>query len=209
MFVRGVARTWSDPPVRNMRIAVSGTHCSGKSTLVEEFLLRHQSYKYEPEAYEALYELADDTYPESTAESFFAQLEYHVNRLQLYREGDRVIFERSPLDYVAYLNAFSSLRRSSADSDLATRSVSIARDAVRLLDMIVFLPGSEIDAVNDDDDPALRDAVDTLLEDYLINDALRVFADSSPYVVELTGSINARLRAVELLMTSLSKEGVT
>jgi len=190
-----------------MRIAVSGTHCSGKSTLVEEFLLQHHSYEHEPEAYEALHELSD-AFPEPTAESFFAQLAYHVNRLHLYRQGDRVIFERSPFDYVAYLAAFSSLKRSSADSYLAKQSVSIARDAVRLLDMIVFLPGSEIDAVSDDEDPTLRDAVDTILEDYLINDALGVLGASGPYVVQLTGSINARLRTVELLMASLVKEGV-
>jgi hypothetical protein len=189
-----------------MRIAVSGTHCSGKSTLVEEFLLQHNSYKHEPEAFEALQ--SDDAFPEPTAESFFAQLEYHINRLRLYRQGDRVIFERSPFDYVAYLAAFSSLRRSSADSYLAKQSFSIAHDSFRLLDIIVFLPGSEIDAVSADEDPALRDAVDTILEDYLINDALGVLGASGPHVVQLTGSINARLRTLELLMTSLAKEGL-
>ena len=191
-----------------MRIAVSGTHCSGKSTLVEEFLLKHNSYRHEPEAYEALHELSDDIFPEPTAESFFAQLEYHVNRLQLYRQGDRVIFERSPFDYIAYLSAFSSLQRSSADSYLAKRSVSIARDAVHLLDLIVFLPGSEIDTVGDDEDPALRDAVDMILEDYLMNDSLEALAGGRPPVVQLTGTINARLRTIEAMMTSLSKEGV-
>ena len=37
-----------------MRIAVTGTHGSGKTTLIEDFLERHPRYEHEPEPYLAL-----------------------------------------------------------------------------------------------------------------------------------------------------------
>ena len=40
-----------------MRIAVSGSHSVGKSTLIAGFLSRHPEYAHEPEAFEVL---ADD-----------------------------------------------------------------------------------------------------------------------------------------------------
>ena len=32
-----------------MRIVVSGSHCSGKSTLIEDFVAAHPEYVHEPE----------------------------------------------------------------------------------------------------------------------------------------------------------------
>jgi len=37
-----------------MRIAISGTHCCGKSTLIDELLITHPEFHHEPEAYEAM-----------------------------------------------------------------------------------------------------------------------------------------------------------
>ena len=37
-----------------MRIAVSGTHCSGKSTLLQDFAAAHRDYESVPEPYELL-----------------------------------------------------------------------------------------------------------------------------------------------------------
>ena len=39
-----------------MRVAVSGTHCCGKSTLIDAFLLTHSDFAHEPEPYTALTE---------------------------------------------------------------------------------------------------------------------------------------------------------
>ena len=185
-----------------MRIAISGTHCSGKSTLIEEFLHTHPSFEHEPEPYEALQELHDEAFPEPTAESFFAQLEYQVDRLQRYKPGARVIFERSPLDYVAYLSALLTLKRSSADSHLAKQSKSIAQAAIRLLDVIAFLPGNEIGQVSDDEDPRLRDEVDAELENILLNDSLEMFGDATPRIVQLTGSTAQRLEVLNSIIAS-------
>ncbi|HEX7830976.1 MAG TPA: hypothetical protein VF787_15075, partial [Thermoanaerobaculia bacterium] len=62
-----------------MRIAISGTHGSGKSTLIDDFLHAHRDYAHEPEPYEWLDEPA-----EPDAESFYRQLELSVERLRRY-----------------------------------------------------------------------------------------------------------------------------
>ena len=43
-----------------MRVAISGTHCCGKSTLIDEFLSAHPDFAHEPEPYTVLQE--DDTF---------------------------------------------------------------------------------------------------------------------------------------------------
>jgi hypothetical protein len=78
------------PAVSNMRIAISGTHCSGKSTLIDEFLLAHPEFTHEPEAYEALQEDHGETFSaEPNAEDFYRQLEYNVGRLRQYGAADQ------------------------------------------------------------------------------------------------------------------------
>ena len=179
-----------------MRIAISGTHCSGKSTLIADFLRGHRSFEHEPEAYEVLQELGGETYPEPTAESFFNQLDYHLQRLQKYQPGARVIFERCPLDYVAYLDGLLTLARPTADRHLAKQSIAIARAAVRWLDLIAFLPGDEIRVACEDEDPELRDVVNEALEHLLMNDSLNLFDDGHPHVVQLTGSAEQRVEVL-------------
>jgi predicted ATPase len=106
-----------------MRIAGSGTHCSGKSTLIDAFLIKHRDYIHESEANEALQELHGYGFAaEPNADDFFRQLEFQVERLREYRSGDCVVFERSPLDYVAYQRALIVLNRDTADTSLAQHS---------------------------------------------------------------------------------------
>jgi deoxyadenosine/deoxycytidine kinase len=60
-----------------MRIAVSGTHGMGKSTLAEDFVERHPEFVLEPEPYYVLQEqFGIDFAEEPTQESFITQLEY-------------------------------------------------------------------------------------------------------------------------------------
>jgi predicted ATPase len=122
-----------------MRVAVSGTHCSGKSTLVEAFLLEHPEYVHEPERTKYCQNFMVESFSEEpSAEDFFRQLEYQVDRLRTYECDDLVILERSPADCVAYLQALIDLERESADLRLVGQSIQIAREAFGFLDLVVF-----------------------------------------------------------------------
>jgi hypothetical protein len=148
-----------------MRLAISGTHCSGKSSLVEAFLLAHPEFTLEPEAYYQLQELYGESFSaEPSSDDFLQQLEYHSERLQQYPPGSQVVFERCAIDYVAYLKALIDLNRHSADVVILNRSIDLARNALQLLDLVVFLPANaSYMYVPDEEDLELRAAVDTNL----------------------------------------------
>jgi len=180
-----------------MRVAVSGTHCSGKSTLIDAFLSAHVRYLFEPEPYEVLSDLYGEGFgAEPSAEDFFRQLQYQVERLHRYGDGDRVIFERSPIDFVAYLLALDDLGRDTADAALTGQSIATARNAVALLDLIVYVPANDV-AAPEDEDLELRSAVDARLERILFDDELGLFTSDRPTILELAGSTAQRLQRLE------------
>jgi len=88
-----------------MRIAVSGAHSQGKSTLVWDWVRRHPHYIREEEPFRVLH-----------AEGYEIEFRQNCNRLhngiQMYYNASRVktygfmsecvIFDRSPVDYIAY-----------------------------------------------------------------------------------------------------------
>ena len=179
-----------------MRIAVSGTHCCGKSTLVAAFLRDHVDYAHEPEAYEALQDVLGEAFAaEPSAEDFYRQLEYHVARLAEHPQDARVIFERCAVDYLAYLLALADLGRETADAGLAKRALTMTRDAVRKLDLIVFVRAEDDDAP-ESEDPELRRAVDARLEGLLVDDDLGMLAAGRPEVLEVFGRTAQRLCAI-------------
>jgi AAA domain-containing protein len=179
-----------------MRIAISGTHCCGKSTLIDSFLAAHGDYVHEAEPYEMLQELHGEAFgAEPTAEDFFRQLEYHVERLRQYSEGDRVICERGPADFVAYLLALDDLGRDTADASLVRQSIEIAGSAVKLLDLMVYIPATGQAPASED--PELRSAVDHWLEEILLNDEFGMFTGHQPLILEISGTTPQRLRTIE------------
>ena len=180
-----------------MRVAISGTHCCGKSTLIDAFLSNHDTYSHEPEPYEALQDLyGEDFGAEPAADEFFRQLEYQVERLQQYSAGDRVIFERGPADFLAYLLALDDLGRDTADAELAKQSISLVRSAMALLDLVVYLPATN-EGVPESEDPELRRAVNARLEGILLDDEFDLFTGDRSLVLEIVGTTEQRLRSLE------------
>jgi len=182
-----------------LRIAISGTHCSGKSSLVEAFLINHPDYFNEAEAYEVLSDQFGDSFSaEPNSDDLFRQLEFHVQRLQKYQECDRVIFERTTVDYVAYLQA---LEKTDLDASLISTAIEITNESVHLIDAIVFLPlyGFYGDAPVDEN-LKLRRRVDDCLQTLLLDDEFNLFAGDGPRVVEATGSTQNRLETINKLL---------
>ena len=60
-----------------MRIVVSGTHASGKSTLISDFVQRHPEYEVLPDPFE----LMDESWDAPSAALFAAQLSVAAARL--------------------------------------------------------------------------------------------------------------------------------
>lgn len=166
-----------------MRIAVSGTHSVGKSTLIDEFLLLHPEYVHEPEPYTTLVEdFGEEFSAEPCVDDFLRQLEFSINLLEKHARSEKVIYERCPLDFLAYLEALEPGR---ADDFLEPVS-----SAVKHLDLIVYLP---IEDNSDAEYPKLRKAVDRRLNAILLDDEFGILITP---VIEASGSTARRLRII-------------
>src|SRR6185369_9745107 len=91
-----------------MRIAVSGTHGVGKSTLIDEFLRVHPEFVHEPEPYTVMVEdFGEEFSAEPCVEDFVRQVEFNIARLHQHAAGENVIYERCPVDFLAYIQALN------------------------------------------------------------------------------------------------------
>jgi len=176
-----------------MRIAVSGSHCTGKSTLVEEFLRVHHGFVHEPEPYTVLVEeFGEEFSAEPCVEDFLRQLEFNIDRLQQYDRGARVIYERCPIDFLAYIECLSRTDQ--------TPVTSRVLEAIQHLDLIVYLPIEDTIDVSHEEFPKLRKAVDRRLGDIYREDDLEIINVAGLAIVEATGPLENRLEIVESAM---------
>src|SRR6476659_2737002 len=118
-----------------MLIVVSGTHASGKSTLIGDFSAAHPAYEVLPDPYELIDEAGD----EPDAALFLAQLGISGRRLLEFERGARVIAERGPLDFLAYLTALDELGRASRPGGHPSRALDLAVAAMAHVDLLVIL----------------------------------------------------------------------
>lgn len=169
-----------------MRIVVSGTHASGKSTLISDFHASRPEYRVLPDPFDDL-----DLDDPSGERSFAVQLRATAVRLQESAGTSAVISERGPLDFLAYLTALERLGRS--DGALLPRATQIVEASMAAVDLIAVVPleDDRMIHVTDDEDPALRSAMDEALLD-LVDDLER--GRLAPRVITITGCPEARLR---------------
>jgi hypothetical protein len=169
-----------------MLIVVSGTHASGKSTLIGDFVARRPDAAALPDPFEFI----DEADAEPDAEVYARQLVISARRLEHVWPG-LTIAERGPLDFLAYLDALDRLGRPTASASLFRQGVPLTARAMSRVDLLVLLP---LDArqpieVDDEEDPVLRAEMDESLFELaddpdLVGDAL---------VVELSGDRPSRL----------------
>ena len=168
-----------------MRIAISGTHGVGKSTLIDEFLRKHQEFTHEPEPYTVMVEdFGEEFSDEPNVEDFRRQLEFNIERLRQHGPGEKVIYERCPIDFLAYIDAL--------ESGTVEAFLEPVAQAMQNLDLIVYLPLDK-DQTLESEYPKLQKAVDRILNTMLLDDELGIV--SAP-VVEARGSTAQRLSVV-------------
>lgn len=183
-----------------VRLAISGTHCSGKTTLAEDFLAAHRDYVHEPEPYEWLEEVFGEAAGgEPNVDDFLRQLELSVDRLRSYRHGAKVVAERSPVDFLAYLLALTDLRRTGRDCQMIASAAELTVSGLASIDLLVVLPLNDRDgiAAPESEDLALREAMNDRLLDLITADEYALFGGGSPRVVEIQGARERRLRLLE------------
>jgi hypothetical protein len=169
-----------------MRIGVSGTHGTGKTTLVGELCARLPGHVPVDEPFVLLEEEDYDFEFPPSVEDYRAQLRRSL--LVLGSCGADVVFDRTPLDFLAYLAVQGADVEREADP-------SVLRSALAGLDLLIITPitaGTErlLPAAQM---PRLRQAVNDTLLDLVYRDPLQAWPDLP--VAELTGPLDQRLKA--------------
>ena len=171
-----------------MRIVISGTHASGKSTLVADLagVLPGCVVLGDP------YELLEESTAGADAASFEAQLLLSSERLLEASDEPAVVAERGPVDFLAYLDALGRLGRPTCSPDRREELEGLAEAAMHRVDLVVVLPLDGTIDVPSDEDPSLRQAMDDVLLELLDEPDLI----GSARVVEIVGEPDERLDAV-------------
>lgn len=145
-----------------MRIVVSGTHASGKSTLIADFHAAHPEYLLFGDPFD---DLENEVIDPAGEASFAGQLRITAARLQASADRPDVIAERGPLDFAAYLIALEQRGRSTGA--LIPRAIEIAAESLAFVDLVALVPLDDHLSIRvpAEEDPVLREAMDLALLD--------------------------------------------
>jgi hypothetical protein len=170
-----------------MRIAISGTHYSGKSTLVDALSEALPQYTTVEEPYHLLQEERYEFAELPSFEDFELQLERSIESLD--ESAPNVIFDRCPADILGYL-----LTHTDAEAFDLKQWLPRIRTAMRKLELLVFLPIEDIDRIvlPLSQDAAYRQRVDEMLKEIVLDDLF----DFDVEVLEVTGSPQRRVEKV-------------
>ena len=169
-----------------MRIGISGAHGTGKTTLAGDLCEHLAGHVTVDEPYLLLEEEGYEFEFPPSQEDYRAQLGRSLRMLR--SSASRVVFERTPLDFLAYLAAQGADIEGEADP-------AALRSALASLDLLVVTPVTpEIERVLPPGMPRLREMVNDTLLDLLSSDPLQAWADVP--VIELSGPLDGRLEAV-------------
>jgi len=203
-----------------MRIAISGSHSLGKSTIVNDWVARHPHFKREEEPYRALglhgpYEiLFRDA---STRLQNGIQLYYNISRVHRYADSSSdVIFDRSPVDYIAYSQYTADQRSTDIDDAFVESMVPVARESLDHLDILAFVPKSEDWPVEMEEDGirpvdhAYRNEVDAIFKQIYREGRFGVMPPSKgpgPLLIELMGPRQERLDQLQSAIDAQKSRG--
>lgn len=164
-----------------MKITIIGAHNVGKTSLAEELLELLSGYTLESEPYYQLEEAGFEFSETPAADDFIKQFNYSVRLIS--NSEDNVIFDRSPLDLLAYLHVIDSGRN-------IQKLFETVPKVMAEMDLIVFVPVEEPDLItgSQNEHPELRSEVNELLYEWI--------SDLGLGVVEVRGTLPERRKQV-------------
>ena len=148
-----------------MRIAICGTHGTGKTTLVEALAPHLPGHDVVDEPYRQLEDEGEEFAERPTAEDFERQLERAIVSLE--HSAADSLFDRGPADLLAYLESVDD-----ADTVDLDGWIDRVRPAMQRLDLIVFVGIEHPDRIGRADVRfrRLRRQVDESLRDIVLDD---------------------------------------
>ena len=193
-----------------MRICVVGTANIGKTTFINDFLENWPGYSKPEKTYR-------DTLPEgahskhTTAETQEKILDFMVSQHAEYGKDANVIFDRCPLDNMAYTLWGMEQGLEGIDFEFADASCRRVSEAMRNIDLIFYLPicaQNNVKIVEDgvrETDPEYIKAIDDKFREFhkeWATNAKSPFfpSDDRPAILEIFGNRRERIEIAKLYL---------
>lgn len=132
-----------------MRISISGSANSGKSTLVKAFLNKWPMYNTPPKTYRDVLKENNLSHSSNTSDDTqLTILNWMMEEQCKYPSGSKVIYDRCPLDNLVYTLQGNALGKISDQTTAAT--ISFVKESMKDIDIIFWLKyNPTIKIVND------------------------------------------------------------
>ena len=196
-----------------MKIAISGTACTGKTTYINDFLKKWSMYETSSSTYREV--LKEKNLPHSsngTEESQKLILNYLVDQAIECSKKDYVILDRCVLDNFVYTSWL--FLNGKVSEKFLEECRTLTRETLKLYDIIFFIPLTKVAPVKliedslRDPDPVYRAEIDNIFKaymgSYLKSDGKVFPSEDCPAVIEIFGNPQERIKLTELYLT---KEG--
>ena len=149
-----------------MRIAISGTGCQGKSTLIKDFLKEWPVYKTESQTYREL--IKKEKLPHSknaTKDGQWKILNHMIDEMQTFKPTDNVIMDRCPIDNLVYSLWCFEKGVGGIDKDYIDKIIPLVCESMRNLDIIFFIPITKAAPKIDIEDDGMRETDETYIKE--------------------------------------------
>ena len=131
-----------------MRIAITGSANTGKSTLVSDMVSVWENYTPNHYSYrDILKEKNLKHSKQSNKDTQWLILNNMVDELQKYTSKDYVVFDRCPLDNLAYSLWLYEKGLGDIDDKFIGECIPIVRESLRLLDIVFFIPITRVSPI--------------------------------------------------------------
>jgi hypothetical protein len=198
-----------------MRICISGTCSQGKSTFIEDFLKEWPTYTTPKNTYRKF--VKDKHSKKTTKDIQWKILNSMIDELQKHDADDNVIYDRGPLDNVVYTLWARSKDIGNINDEFVQKTITLARESLKHIDIIFYIPITRVAAVEYDTEEFLRDKdmgitdenhrveIDNLFKaikrDWDDNPASKFFdPKDKPAIIEIFGSQLERIQLSKLYL---------
>lgn len=192
-----------------MRIAISGAHCTGKSTLIDEFIKQWPMYKRPEKTYrDIIKEKKLDINMSGNKESQRAILNALVDEAQAASTSDQkhIIFDRCPVDNIVYTLWHYAKDTEGFTPEFVMTCKDIAALSLKHYDLIFYVPARKEIPITPREgrelDESYREEIDNIFESlvnsYEKNTGAFFPKEDCPAVIRLEGPPDMRIAQMKL-----------
>ena len=199
-----------------MRICVSGTGSQGKSTFIKDFIKEWDGYSTPKNTYRSYVKNTHSKH--GTKDMQWKILNTMVDELQKHSSDDKVIYDRGPLDNLAYTIYLHANGLGDVDDEFVEKTMAMCKETFKFIDIIFFVPITRVtdDITYDNEkfqadkekgicDEEFRGEVDAIFKalkyDWDVNMASNIFdPHDKPALIEIFGKPIERVQMAKLYL---------